>query len=72
VQVSYGIVSCAQHLVEARLARWLLMCHDRMKREEIPLTHEFIGMMITTQRSGVTVTLHMLEGAGMIRSTRGW
>lgn len=71
LQVSYAIVSCAQHLMEARLARWLLMCHDRLDGDEIALTHEFMAMMISAQRSGVTVTLHTLEGAGMIRSTRG-
>ncbi|MBC7160394.1 MAG: Crp/Fnr family transcriptional regulator [Porphyrobacter sp.] len=71
IQLAYALVSCAQHLMEARLARWLLMCHDRLPGDEIPLTHEFMAMMISAQRSGVTVTLHTLEGAGMIRSTRG-
>jgi len=71
LQVTYGIVSSAQHLMEARLARWLLMSHDRMETDDLPLTHEFMAMMISAQRSGVTVTLHTLEGAGMIRSTRG-
>jgi CRP-like cAMP-binding protein len=70
-QVSYGIVACAQQLMEARLARWLLMCHDRLEGDELPLTHEAMATMISAQRSGVTVTLHTLEGAGMIRSTRG-
>lgn len=71
IQLAYALVSCAQHLMEARLARWLLMCHDRLRGDEISLTHEFMAMMISAQRSGVTVTLHTLEGAGMIRSTRG-
>jgi len=71
LQVSYGLVASAQHLMEARLARWLLMCHDRIEGDEVPLTHEFMALMISAQRSGVTVTLHTLEGAGMIRSTRG-
>jgi DNA-binding transcriptional regulator YhcF (GntR family) len=57
--------------MEARLARWLLMCHDRLEGDELPLTHEVMATMISAQRSGVTVTLHTLEGAGMIRSTRG-
>ncbi len=35
------------------------------------MTHDFMAMMIAAQRSGVTVTLHFLEGAGMIRSRRG-
>lgn len=71
LQVSYAMVGCAQHLMEARLARWLLMCHDRVEGDAITITHEFMAMMIASQRSGVTMTLHNLEGAGMIRSTRG-
>ena len=47
------------------------MCHDRIDGDEIGLTHEFMAMMIAAERSGVTVTLHILEGAGMIRSKRG-
>ena len=47
------------------------MCHDRIDGDEIALTHEFMSMMISADRSGVTVTLHILEGAGMIHSKRG-
>ena len=64
-------VGNAHHRLEARLARWLLMCHDRVVGDEIPLTHDFMAMMIASQRSGVTVTLHVLEGIGAIRSKRG-
>ena len=71
VQTAHSAVSNAHHRMEARLARWLLMCHDRIDGDDIPLTHEFMAMMIAAQRSGVTITLHFLEGAGMIRSKRG-
>ena len=71
MQVSHSAVSNAHHRMESRLARWLLMCHDRVDGNEIALTHRFMSMMITAQRSGVTVTLHILEGGGAIRSTRG-
>jgi hypothetical protein len=47
------------------------MCHGRNDGDEIMLTHEFMAMMIAADRSGVTVSLHVLEGAGMIRSRRG-
>lgn len=70
VQSAYTTTSNAHHRIEARLARWLLMCHDRIEGDEIRLTHEFMSMMIAAQRTGVTVTLHILEGAGMIRSKR--
>ena len=71
VQAAQSTATNAHHRIEARLARWLLMCHDRIDGDEIALTHEFMSMMIAAERSGVTVTLHTLEGAGMIRSKRG-
>ena len=71
VQAAQSTATNAYHRIESRLARWLLMCHDRVDGDEIPLTHEFIGMMIAAERSGVTVSLHIPEGAGMIRSKRG-
>jgi CRP-like cAMP-binding protein len=71
VQSAQSIATSAQQRMEARLARWLLMCHDRSDDDEIAITHEFLGMMIAAERSGVTVGLHILEGAGMIRSKRG-
>lgn len=70
-QTAHSAVSNAHQRIEARLARWLLMCHDRYDSDEIPLTHKFMAMMIAAERSGVTVALHVLEGAGMIRSKRG-
>ncbi|RYF07470.1 MAG: Crp/Fnr family transcriptional regulator [Oxalobacteraceae bacterium] len=71
VQSAQSMATNATQRIEARLARWLLMCHDRVEGDEIALTHEFMGMMISAERSRVTLTLHVLEGAGMIRSQRG-
>jgi CRP-like cAMP-binding protein len=71
IQTAQSAVANARYQIEARLARWLLMCHDRVEGDEIALTHEFMAMMIGAQRSGVTVALHILEGAAMIRSKRG-
>jgi CRP-like cAMP-binding protein len=70
IQAGQCAVANARHQIEARLARWLLMCHDRTDGDEIALTHEFMAIMIAAQRSGVTLALHLLEGAGMIRSRR--
>ena len=70
-QTAHSTVSNAHQRIEARLARWLLMCHDRCDGDEIHLTHNVMAMMIAAERSGVTVSLHMLEGTGMIRSLRG-
>ncbi|MGR3631928.1 Crp/Fnr family transcriptional regulator [Limimaricola soesokkakensis] len=57
--------------LEIRLARWLLMCHDRVAGDELELTHDFIALMLGVRRAGVTVALHELEGRALIRSTRG-
>ncbi|TNC16131.1 Crp/Fnr family transcriptional regulator [Methylobacterium terricola] len=56
--------------LEGRLARWLLMCHDRVDGDELTLTHEFLSMMLGVQRAGVTLTIQNLEGAGRIRAKR--
>ena len=71
VQAALTAASNAHYALPERLARWLLMCHDRVDGDHIELTHEFISMMLAVRRSGVTVTLHTLEGTGAIRSTRG-
>ncbi len=71
IQVGQTVVANAHHQMESRLARWLLMCHDRVDGDTIALTHQFMAIMIGAQRTGVTVTLHILEGVGMIRATRG-
>jgi DNA-binding transcriptional regulator YhcF (GntR family) len=53
------------------LARWILMSHDRLDGDDVPLTHEFLALMLGVRRAGVTVTLHILEGERMIKATRG-
>jgi CRP-like cAMP-binding protein len=54
-----------------RLARWLLMCHDRLEGDNISLTHGAIGQILGVRRASVTDALHLLEGEGAIRSMRG-
>lgn len=61
----------ASYITEIRLARWLLMCHDRVDGDEITITHEFLSIMLGVQRGGVTLALQNLEGAGRIRARRG-
>lgn len=66
------LVACNRlHTVEERLARWLLTVSDRMQSDQFLITQEFIGQMLGTRRSGVTVAAGTLSQAGMIRYTRG-
>jgi CRP-like cAMP-binding protein len=69
-QVGYTALSNAIHHVDERLARWLLMCHDRVSGDEIPITHNYISLMLAVRRPSVTTALHVLEGNGFIRSHR--
>ncbi|MGJ7039638.1 CRP-like cAMP-binding protein [Shinella sp. BE166] len=71
VQLAHTAVSNAVHEVNQRLARWLLMCHDRVTGNEIPITHEFISHMLAVRRPSVTVALQSLEGERFIESERG-
>ena len=72
VQTGYTALSNAVHPVNERLARWLLMCHDRHDGDEIPLTHEFLSLMLAVRRPSVTTALHVLEGNRFIRAERGF
>jgi CRP-like cAMP-binding protein len=71
VQTAHTALSNAQHTVEERLARWLLMSHDRVDGDDIPLTHEFLALMLAIRRPSVTTALHVLEGGQLVRATRG-
>jgi CRP-like cAMP-binding protein len=59
------------HDMDQRLARWLLMCQDRIDSENLPLTHEFLAQMLGAGRPTVTIAAGVLERAGLIQNTRG-
>ena len=59
------------HLVNARLARWLLMTNDRLGLEEFPLTQEFLSNMLGVRREGVSKAAGALQAARLIRYSRG-
>ena len=59
------------HSVYERCSRWLLMTRDRVDIDELPLTQEFLAMMLGTGRSGVAIAAATLQQAGFIRYTHG-
>ncbi|MBB3318180.1 MULTISPECIES: Crp/Fnr family transcriptional regulator [unclassified Rhizobium] len=71
VQLSHSALANARYNMQERMARWLLMCHDRLDGDNLGVTHEFLALMLGVRRSGVTEQLHVLEGIRAIRSTRG-
>ena len=71
VQVSYTALSNAVHEVEQRLARWLLMTHDRSYSDDLPVTHEYLSIMLGVRRPSITGAMHRLEGEKLIQADRG-
>lgn len=71
VQVGQTAVANAGATAEERLARWLLMYHDRQDGDDLSVTHEFLAIMLGVRRPTVTVAIHTLEGVGLIRARRG-
>jgi CRP-like cAMP-binding protein len=69
-QATRTAVANGRSNIEERLARWLLMADDRIDGP-IPLTHDFLAMMLGVRRPGVTVAVQELERAGMIARKRG-
>ena len=70
MQVAATALADGRYHVEQRTARWLLMAQDRLRSDELPLTHDFLALMLGVRRSSVTNALHVVEGAGAIRATR--
>ena len=66
------IAACNRlHEIEQRLARWLLMCQDRVDAELLPVTHDFLAQMLGTGRPSVSLAAGILQRAGMIENMRG-
>jgi CRP-like cAMP-binding protein len=71
VQTTHTAICNAQSKVDVRLARWLLMAHDRIGDDTLPLTHEFLSPMLGVRRAGVTEALNALRQQGLISYQRG-
>jgi len=59
------------HALEERCARWLLMTHDRVDGDVLPLKQQFLAEMLGVHRPAVTIAAGALQKAGIIRYTRG-
>lgn len=70
-QVMQTAACNSQHGLEQRLARWLLMALDRADSARLPLTQEFMAMMLGAHRPSVTVTAGILHRAGLISQVNG-
>ncbi|HJR56106.1 MAG TPA: Crp/Fnr family transcriptional regulator [Rhizomicrobium sp.] len=71
IQTAQTALANGRAKLEERLARWLLMAHDRMTTNAVPLTHEFLAVMLGVRRAGVTVAIHSFEQRGFITTRRG-
>lgn len=70
-QVQQTVACNALHSTEERMARWLLMMHDRAGGEPLPYTHEFLSHMLGANRKSVTLAAQSLQNAGLISYRRG-
>jgi CRP-like cAMP-binding protein len=70
-QVAQSSACNGRHGLEERLARWVLMAHDRAEGDSFPMTHEFMALMLGVRRAGVTVAVGILEKAGAVAHERG-
>jgi CRP-like cAMP-binding protein len=71
VQTAQTALANGRFTTHERLARWLLMSHDRLDSDDVPLTHDHLALMLGVRRAGVTVGLQILEGERMIKARRG-
>jgi CRP-like cAMP-binding protein len=70
-QVAQTAACNRHHLLDARLARWLLMTHDRMRTSKFLLTQEFLAHMLGVRRVGVTKAAMLLQKKNLISYSRG-
>lgn len=69
--VSQNVACNRLHNIEQRLAKWLLMSHDRVHRQDFTLTQEYLASMLGAQRPSVSIAAGILQRAGIIEYKRG-
>jgi CRP-like cAMP-binding protein len=70
IQASHTALANGRGTLEQRLARWLLMAHDRMENSRLRLTHELLSIMLGVQRPTVSLALQKMEVSGAIKTQR--
>ena len=70
-QIAQTAVANGRAKLEQRLARWILMAHDRTVADDVAITHEFLAVMLGVRRASVTVALDTFEKKGFIIARRG-
>lgn len=70
-QACWIAVCNRRHSVAQRLARWLLMIHDRIESDELPLTHGYLSVMLGVRRASVTEAAGKFQSAGLIWYSQG-
>ncbi len=71
VQLAQTAACNSRHTLPERLARWLLMAHDRLDGNELPMTQELLAIMLAVRRPGITIAVNALQAAGLLRHSRG-
>jgi CRP-like cAMP-binding protein len=71
IQTAHTAIANGRANVTQRLARWILMSHDRLAGNRLPLTHEFLSLMLGVRRAGVTEAVHTLVGKKLVSAQRG-
>lgn len=70
-QVAQSAACNGRHPIEQRLARWLLITHDRVEGDRFFMTQEFMSTMLGVRRPGVTLAIGTLQRAGLVQHDRG-
>lgn len=70
-ELAQSTACAALHRSDQRLAKWLLRCHDRARRDDLPLTQEYLAAMLGSQRTTVNEAMARLAATGAVRNARG-